>query len=206
MLHYLSEDPWPLASGFGLVALGFLLAVQMTQQGKYLIRAGIAAGMALLVLGVEYLWVTDNERIEAVVYELGRAAKASDGDLVISHLAPEVVVATGDNLEGRVLSRFDSRVVVASIREQLQNARFDTLNISKLHTNAGSQTRRGTAEFVVFATGTYASRNARFATPVKGMEWSLGFRETSPKVWKVTRITPVNPPPMFRSPIGFPSD
>ena len=72
-MTYLSEDPTYLAGGLLLLAGAFLVALKVTQQGKYLIRAGIALGLGLVVVVVEWLWVTDNERIEQVVYDLRRA-------------------------------------------------------------------------------------------------------------------------------------
>ena len=79
-MYYLSEDPWPLAGFLGLVGLGFLVPLWLTQQGKYLIRALVAFGLALLVIGIERVWVTDNERIEAVVSELASGVANRDAD------------------------------------------------------------------------------------------------------------------------------
>jgi hypothetical protein len=45
VLTYLSEDPWPLARTCGRAAMGFLVAAWMTQQGKDLIRAGLAVAL-----------------------------------------------------------------------------------------------------------------------------------------------------------------
>jgi hypothetical protein len=204
MLHYLSEDPWPLAGGLGLVALGLLIALWITQQGKYLIRAGVALSLALLVIGVEHFWVTDNERIETVVNDLGRAVEASDADRVISHLAPEVSVAGGDTRLGRRLNAISRQITIGAIREILQNTRFEYVRVSRLTTHAGRYSRQGTAEFRVHALGTtHSPGTLKIATPTNGIDWSLGFRETSPGVWKVTRITPINPPPGLQMPVGL---
>ena len=208
MVHYLSEDPWPLVCILGLVAVGFVIALWFTQQAKYLIRAGITAGLAVLVLAVEQVWVTDNERIEAVVYDLAKAVEASDSDRVISHLAPDVVVSTGD--ASPLISRLNSltsALVRHAIVEALSISRFDFVHVSNLVTSAGQESRLGTAEFKVNAMVSVDTSSGTFnyATPVGGLSWSLGFRETAPKVWKVTRITPINPPQGFQWPLGIPS-
>jgi len=204
MLYYLSEDPWPLVTVLGLIGLGFLVALWITRQGKQLIRAGIALGLALLVLGVEHLWVTDNERIERVVYDLGQAVEASDADAVVSHLAPDVVFAGETDYVSRRLSSLDSGSIVQAIRSELENCKFERVRISRLNANAGALTRQGTAEFEVFAIGSFKTPFAtqNFTTPISGMEWSLGFRETNPGVWKVTRITPISSPVAFSRPPG----
>ena len=183
-MEYLSEDPWPLAGILGLVALGFLVALMITQQGKHLIRAGIALGLALAVIGIERAWVTDNERIEAVVYDLARAVGASDPGAIEAHLAPDFESPEGS------LQR-------ALIRASLPNIKFDFVRVSKLSVNAGAQTRLGTADFTVQASGMASTPifgAHAFATPPSGTDWSLGFRETAPGEWKVTRITPTRLP------------
>jgi hypothetical protein len=183
-MQYLSEDPWPLAGALGLVALGFLIALLITQQGKHLVRAGIALGLALAVIVLEHVWVTDNERIETVVYDLARAVAASDPGVVEAHLAPDFESPAG-------------AVRRAVIRASLPNLKFDFVRVSKLSVNAGAQSRLGTAEFTVHASGmaTVPLFGAHaFATPASGTDWSLGFREAAPGQWQVTRITPTRLP------------
>ena len=98
----LSEDPTYLAGGLLLVAGAFVVALNVTQQGKYLIRAGIALALALMVVAIEWFWVTDNERIEQVVYDLRRAVQNSDVEGVLAHMAPNVqYLAGGDRTIGR---------------------------------------------------------------------------------------------------------
>jgi hypothetical protein len=181
-MEYLSEDPWPLAGALGVVALGFLVALVVTQQGKHLIRAGMALGLALAVIGIER--VTDNERIEAVVYDLARAVGASDPGAIEAHLAPDF------EAPGEAVGR-------AVIRASLPNIKFDFVRVSKLNAHAGAQTRLGTAEFTVHASGMASAPllgSHAFATPPAGTDWWLGFRETDPGQWKVTEIRPTRLP------------
>src|SRR5690242_11379639 len=88
-MYYLAEDPWPILYVLGGAAAVCLIALRITQQGKFLLWAGLALGLALAVFGVERLWVTENERIEAVVVELGRAVRSGDVDAALDQMAPE---------------------------------------------------------------------------------------------------------------------
>jgi ketosteroid isomerase-like protein len=183
-MTYLSEDPTLLAGGLLLVACGFVVALRVTQQGKYLVRALIAAALAAVVVVVEWAWVTDNERIEQVVYGLRQAVANSDVEGVLNHLTPDVLYSRGDTaMEGDATREF--------IRANLGHARFEIVQISGLETDVGEQSRRGTATFRVFAKGTMDS-SMPFGTASSA--WSLGLQETGPGVWKVNRITPMQIP------------
>ena len=186
-MEFLSEDPTYLISGLVIVAAGFLVALRVTQQGKFLIAAGIALAMALVVAVVEWAWVTQAERIAMVVEDLRRAVEASDVDGVIGHLTPDVQFVHGDRTVGSAMTR-------AFIGTTLKNAGLDFVRVTQLKTAAFPQSRRGTAEFRVMAKGSLRTLGgpAPFGTPRS--DWSLGFQETSPDVWKVNRITPINVP------------
>ena len=95
-MTYLSEDPTYLAGALLLLAGAFLVALNITQQGKYLVYAGVAFGLALSVVAIERLWITDNERIEQVVYDLRQAVQNSDSGGVLAHMAPSVQYLQGD--------------------------------------------------------------------------------------------------------------
>jgi hypothetical protein len=186
-MEFLSEDPTYLAGGLGLLALAFLIALKLTQQGKYLIWAGASLALALLVIGVERVWVTDNERIEAAVYDLGKAVEASDAAGALERMTPDVqYVAAG--------SAMPSEATRAMIKTTVSNVTFDFLRITHLRANAGGQSRRGTAEFQVIAGGSYPMPSAVHNFATHNSVWSLGFRETSRGVRKVNRITPVHVP------------
>jgi hypothetical protein len=74
----------------------------------------------------------------------------------------------------------------------LANAAFDFVHVQDLQTSAGRQTRRGKAEFRVYAKGTLRTSMATYNVGTANSTWSLGFQETKPGVWKVNRITPVS--------------
>lgn len=186
-MEYLSEDP-TLVAGFLLLLAGvFVVAMRATQQGKYLVRAVIAATLAAMVVLLEWLWVTDNERIEQVVYGLRDAVASSDAEAVLDYMAPEVTYVRGDTtLEGDATRGL--------IRDNLSRVRFEIVRISGLETSAARQSRRGTARFHALFKGTMDSSVGSLNVGTVDSVWSLGLRETEPGVWKVNRITPVQVP------------
>jgi hypothetical protein len=193
----LLEDPTYLVGGLLLLAGAFGVAFNVTRLGKYLVRAGIALGLALVVVTVEWLWVTDNERIEQVVYDLRRAVLDSDVEGALSHMAPNVQYLQGDT----ALSEGATR---ALIQANLSHARFEFVRISDLQTSAGQQSRRGKAEFRVFTRG-HLNSSSGLASGTALTTWSLGFQETAPGVWKVNRISPITiPQGILALPSGLP--
>ncbi len=177
-MTYLSEDPTVLAGGLLLLAAAFGVALKVTQQGKYLIWALIAAGLAAVVVVVEWMWVTDTERIEDVVYDLRQAVLDSDIDRVMTHLSPNLQFLRGN-------MALDGEATRSLIQDRLSHMTFEFIAIRNLQTNAGQQSRRGSAEFGVLAKTNLGTGNSI---------WSLGFQETQPGVWKVNRISPVQIP------------
>ncbi len=186
-MSYLSEDPTFLAGGLLLLAASFAIALKATQQGKYLIRALVALGLAAAVVAIEWAWVTDAERIEQVVYDLRDAALNSDVDGMLSHMTPDVRFQRGS-------TSLDAEATRALIEANLGNTRFEFIRISNLQTSVGEQSRRGTAEFRVFAKGSMNMSVAPIDVGTFNSVWSLGFQESGPHVWKVNRITPVQLP------------
>jgi hypothetical protein len=184
-MTFLSEDPTYLAGSLVLVAAALLMALKVSQRGRYLVWALTALGLALAVVVVEQLWVTDNERIEGVVYKLRRAVLAADPEGILAQLTPDVeYVQDGISLSGEATRGL--------IRGNLANASFDFVHIHDLQTSAGRQTRRGKAEFRVYAKGTMRTPLAAYNVGTASSTWSLGFQETEPGVWKVNRITPMS--------------
>jgi hypothetical protein len=191
-MTFLSEDPTYLAVGLGVLAGAFLIALRVTQQGKFLVWALATFALAAAVLLIERFWVTDNERIERVVYDLRRAVLASDAEGVLKHLTPDVqYVQHGTSLPGEATREL--------IHANLANATFDFVYIRELQTSAGRQTRRGKAEFRIYAKGRLNTALASYDVGTADSTWSLGFQETTPGIWKVNRITPVSVPEGIRN-------
>lgn len=185
-MEWISEDPTYLAGGLALVAGAFLVALRLTQQGKYLIYGLGALGLSAAVVLVEWVWVTDNERIERSVYGLAKAVAASDVPGTLSFLTDDVqYVRGGTSMRGR-----DTRALAESL---VSNAHFDFLKLTRLEAHAGGQSRRGTAEFRVLCGGSFQQGAIQYNFGSMHSTWSLGFVEKD-GVWKVNRITPVELP------------
>ena len=188
-MYYFIEDPTYVLIALALAALACLVALQVTQQGKFLLWALGILGVGLALFGVERFVVTDAERVEAVVYDLADAVRNSNVEAVEALLTPEVTLSRRSETEGLMPIR--------TLLPFLERVRFDFLKVRQLQTRAGSQTKRGSAEFKVTAGGS-ADPGGRYGSDLPfaatNTEWSLGFREVSPKVWKITRITAINLP------------
>jgi ketosteroid isomerase-like protein len=195
MQYYVAENPWYLVGGLALIGGVFLIALRVTQDGKNLIRALIALGLAALVFVVEQVWVTDAERIEWVVKELAGAVANSDGDRVLSLMDDHVTFSMRSNTVGEELD-------LDFVRKVLGDIDFDWVHVSRLTTSAGEQTHRGSADFRVNVSGTY--RQTLGSRPFLGpSDWSFGFRRTPTGQWKVTRIAVVSVPPYVAIPLKF---
>lgn len=214
-MTWLAEDPWPLGMTFGAVALGCLVALRVTQQGKYLIAAVIAALLALGVVVIERLWVTENERIEAVITALGHAVARSDADAALALMTPDVTLTqAGVTLGGRQ-ARAIQRVLPGvkadqanpargMIRQAVADARFDFLSITRIQAHAGQLSGMGQAEFRVFASGSIDRGGTRFnfATDAGGTDWTAGMRRGDDGRWLIESITAARVPRGWEIP-GF---
>lgn len=206
-MTWLSEDPWPLGVTFGAVALGFLIALKVSQQGKYLVAAIVAGLLALGVVLVERAWVTDNERIEAVIQELGRAVVRSDADAALALMTPDVTLAQASITLGGRPARAVRRGVPGLpedlanparglMRGAIRETQFDFLSITRIAAHAGRQSGMGQAEFRVFASGSINSGGTRFnfATDPSGTDWTAGLRRGPDGRWLIESITAARVP------------
>jgi hypothetical protein len=199
-MHYLAEDPWPLGLVLGGVALFALLALRVTQQGKFLVVAVVAALLAVALFVGEAAWVTDDERVEAVVMDVARAAQRGDVDAVMDRIAPDVVLQQG----GADLARGER--ARGTIRATLERTKFDFITINNMRAHADVAARSGTAEFRVLTMGSIQSSfTYNFATDAGGADWLFGFREAEPGVWKINRIDAVRLPGNAQIPLVTPS-
>jgi hypothetical protein len=186
-MTFLSEDSTILTVGFLVLTVAFVTALRTTQQGKYLVLACVSCGLAIAIVAIEYVWVTDNELIEQVVYQLGDAVQHSNPERVLSHLAPNVQYSREDS----ALSPDATREL---IRKNIGPFRFNLLRVGQLKTNVSAQARRGTADFQVLTRGNWRDFPGSVESGTALTTWSLGFQETEPGVWKVSRISPVSVP------------
>jgi hypothetical protein len=194
MVSLISENPWPLIYICLAVALVGLVALRITQRAKFLIWTLGALGLAVLLWVIDWLWVTDVERIEQVVHDLAHAVARSDSDAVVKLLDPDVSLSQEGNglIVGSELAR--GRLAITFIRTGLENVRFDFVSVSHLQTTAGAISGQGKCDFRVDAMGSLRGPSNSWSFGPSGSDWSLGFVRTPSGVWKIHRITAVRLP------------
>ncbi len=193
-MHYLAEDPTVVVGTLIVGALICLTALKATQQGKFLVWA-VALGLAAAFVALlEQVWVTDNERIEAVVYELRDATARSDVNAVLALTTPDVSLEPSIPMGKGALAR-------AFLKSQLDQTKFDFLSIRHLEVSSSPQARRGSAQFEVLASGSWQSYN--WATTAGQAIWSIGLEEMPDKCWKINRITAVKLPGPIMKTLGL---
>ncbi len=187
-MSMLTENPTLPVAVLLMAAVCCFVALRTRQEGKYLAWGASALAAAAAVAAFEWFWVTDKERIEAVVYDVRRAVLAADAQAVLAHLTPAAqYVQSGSSLSPETTRNL--------ILGNVGAARFDVVRIHALQTSAGRRTRRGKAEFKVFARGELQGPLGFGAfSGAADSAWSLGFEETKPGVWKINRITPISTP------------
>ena len=193
-MYYLTDDPTILAVSLGVAAILCLVALRFTQRGKFFVWAlafGLSAGMLVLF---ERLWVTDNERVEAVVYELKDAVARSDSDAVFALMTPDIVLEPRFPGGRGLLAR-------EFIRSQLSQTKFDFLALQRLTVEVGHQSRRGSAQFEIVGSGSWQSYN--WATRPGDAQWSVGVQEQPDKSWKINRLTAVRLPRPIKTALGI---
>ncbi len=187
-MSLLTEDASYLLIGLGLAGLGCLLAMKVTQEGKFLIWALGLLVLAGAVFGFERFWVTDAERVEGVVYDMADAVQHSDSKRIKNHFDEKVTIGAGP----RTMS--DGSIPLRMVLSRLENCHFDFVKVSNLTTLVTPQGRVGKANFKATATGTFSEGGNEMPIGSLGTEWELTFRESSPNVWKVTRIQAIKVP------------
>jgi hypothetical protein len=181
----LSEDPTHVIGGFLLLAAAFVIALKMTQWGKYLLNVGIALALALAVFLIEWIWITDIEQIEKVVHDVRTAVLNSNPEGVLAHLTEDV------RYTGPAMSLSPGNTL-SLIRNNVSNIHLEFVRISELKTSVSQQTRRGTAKFRIFTRGSLKSTSTLPEARTAVTAWSLGLQETKPGIWKIYCISEVS--------------
>ena len=161
-MHYIVEDPWPLGLALGGFAVLCLLALWLTGRGRFLIWAGVAGGLIAVLIGVDALWVTVDERIEAVVLDLARAAGRGNSEAVLDLLTDDVILSQGSvpviepapdsdtPIDGQLARGKAAREAIAAT---LQDTSFDFIHVGNLQPHAEPERRVGVADFRIYTSG-----------------------------------------------------
>lgn len=186
LTYYVAENPWYLVAILGFVAAAFLITLRATQDGRYLVRALVALGLAGALIVVDQVWVTEAERVERVIRDLADAVARSDGDATMALMDQHVAFSIRSNTLGEELD-------LPSFAELLGQVQFDFVRVSRLTATAGAQTGRGQAEFKVTASGAIR-QGGSLRNFMGNSEWSIGLRRLPSGAWKINRITAVELP------------
>jgi hypothetical protein len=87
--HYVGEDVWPLIGLLAVIALGLGIAMVGTGRGRFLIGIIALACLAVSLLVIERLWVTDKERVDGIINEMAQSALREDSAAIVRHLSPQ---------------------------------------------------------------------------------------------------------------------
>lgn len=191
-LHF-GENPWPIVFGVLLAAVVFCALFLMNQNGRHLMRGLGLIGIALILLGIDYLWTTDRERIAGTISAMVQAVKRNDEAELRKHLTPSAVYVQNGLPAG---VGFESPLGRTLLKQALDQMRFDLLTVKDLQISAGKKTLRGKADFSVMATGTWLPPMGGSAInfPPTPTSWSLGLSKQDDGRWLVDRITPTRLP------------
>ena len=191
-LHF-GENPWPMVIVLLLFAAISTVVLMMTQNGRHLIRALIAVGVAGILLLIDLSWTTDREKLASIVSEMVVAVSQNDMEGVRKHLSPKAVYYQNGLGAG---VQFQSPLGNTLLKEALLQVKFDFMSVRDLNVSAGRQTKRGKADFQVFCAGTWQSPIGGSAInfPPTTSAWKLGFQKQKDGNWLVDDITPTQLP------------
>lgn len=189
----LGENPWPAIAALALAAAVLLGLFLVNQNGRHLFRALGLAGLCAALLGIDWLWTTDREKIAGTISAMAAAVKRNDEPELRKLLTPTAVYVRNGLPAG---VGFESPLGRTLLKQALDQMRFDMLTVRNLRITAGKKTRRGKADFDVLATGTWVPPQGGSAMnfPPTPTSWSLGLAREPDGRWLVDRITPTRLP------------
>jgi len=168
-MHWLTENPWPLAILCGLVALVFIVLWSNNKRGAHLLAALVCVFLAAVVFVAESMVQTDAERVELQVHRLVEAFERKDIDEVFSMLSPQ-------------LDKLRTAVKTASGMVDVKEIRVSDLSVElrEHHTRAISQFRANGTIVVSGSTHHAATR------------WRMTWERDGER-WIVTRVSRLDP-------------
>ena len=89
MPRWIVEDPSTVYFLLGIAALVFGVLLWIRQERKWLYGLGAVAVLAALVALLDYLIVTDFERMQLHVKDMAGAVATKDVDRIFSHISPD---------------------------------------------------------------------------------------------------------------------
>lgn len=89
MPRWIVEDPSTVYFILGIAALGLGVALWLRQERKYLYGLGAVLALALLVALLDFLIVTDYERMQLHIKDMAGAVERKDADRIFTHVSDQ---------------------------------------------------------------------------------------------------------------------
>ena len=86
LAEHFTENPWPVLLLLAFVELVLIIIMKVKGQGVWLKLAFGVPVLALVLLVVELLIVTDREAVKADVRAMAEAVRVEDADAILSHI------------------------------------------------------------------------------------------------------------------------
>ncbi len=172
-MSLLTDNVWPLIWCIALACLLLAIASYATGRGRLLQAIGGLAGLAALLLAIEWLVVSDRERIDAAIDDLADAVRTEEIHRIAPHLSPQCRYG---NL-GR-------DAVVRAAEDVLRGIQIDRITLNGRKTEVFPRRKEATAEFVAVTRG--QQNNLEFGPyPTR---WLLTFHQEKNGEWLIVEI------------------
>ena len=127
MLSWLVDTAPTFYLLFGLAALGLAAWWWRTKQGKYLVAAGVAAGLVVLIFVLSLVVMTDRKRLVADVHDVINKMNKGDFEGAFTRFADQVEVKLGQ--QSRKLPRDAVRAIARMSMERQKVKGFHVWNV-----------------------------------------------------------------------------
>ena len=168
-MHWLTENPWPVAILCGLAALVFIGLWSNNKRAAHLLAALVCVLIAAVLFVAESFIQTDAERVELQVHRLVDAFENKDLDQVNSMISPQL-----DSLRAAIKTA-SSMVDVKDIR------------VSDVSVEMRERRTRAISQFRANGEVGFAGSNHHAAT-----RWRITWERDGDK-WIVTRVVRLDP-------------
>ncbi|MBI3462454.1 MAG: hypothetical protein HY000_05250 [Planctomycetes bacterium] len=173
IIHLFAENVWPLIWLIALAELVLLIAMVGTGRGRLLVWMGVLAALAVLLLLLEWLLVTDRERVDGIVNQMAKAVRNGDIDGLLNHLAPQCHF--GD------MNREGVRQLASSVIHEFE---IDRVTVGDRKTQVFPHRKQATAEFLAVVRG----KQAKVEFAPYASRWILTFHQDPAGQWQVVEI------------------
>lgn len=152
MPRWLVEDPTPVYWILGVLAVGLAVGWWVTRQRKYLVGLGAVAALAGLVWLLDFLVVTDSEKIVLAVKDMAAGVETRDTNRIFSHISNDFH-----------LPMWDKKAFREMAEEHIRNGDLNHLSVGDFEpTDVSRAKRKGRMAFSVKPRGRLFSGSEYF--------------------------------------------